>query len=114
LKPALSPSGIAHVSDADLASIEEVLQVEEEFLQGSERKHQFLLASKKSMEEKIIIYKFGVDDRLADANEAAENVVAAEEALAKIDLQISDVLASVMLPDSVSILYCCEPCLVMS
>jgi hypothetical protein len=48
-----------------------------------------------------------VDDRLADAKEAIENVIAAEEALAKINLQIADIQASVMLHDFVSILYCC-------
>ena len=58
------------------------------------------------------MYKFGMDDRLDDAKEAAENVTMEEEALAKIDLQIANVLASVILPDSLSILYCCEPWLV--
>jgi hypothetical protein len=109
LKPVVSPFGIGHVFDADLATVEEVLRVEEELLVSSERKQQFLLASKKTMESKIIIFKFGVDDRLADAKEAAENVIAAEEALAKIDLQIVDVQASVRLHDFVSIFYCCEP-----
>jgi hypothetical protein len=100
LKPGVPPSGIGHVSDADLATIQEVLRVAEELLVASERKQQSLLASKKTMEEKVVVYKFGVEDRLADAKEAAENVLAAEEALVKIDLQIADVQASVMLPDS--------------
>ena len=112
LKPERSLSAIGHVSNADLVTIEEVLRVEEEFLAGSERKQQILLAAKETMEEKIVMYKFGVDDRLDDAKEVAENVTAAEEVLAKIDLQIAHVLASVILPDSLSILYYCEPWLV--
>ena len=36
--------------------------MEEEFLVGSERKQQILLAAKKTMEEKLVMYKFGVDD----------------------------------------------------
>ena len=112
LKPERSLSAIGHVSDADLATIEEVLQVEEEFLVGSERKQQILLAAKKTMEEKIVMYKFGVDDRLDDAKEVAENVTAIEKALAKIDLQIANVSASIILPNSLSILYCSEPWLV--
>ena len=95
-----SLSAIGRVSDAELATIEEVLRVEEEFLVGSERKQQILLAAKKTMEEKLVMYKFGVDDRLDDANEAAQNVTAAKEALANIDLQIANVLASVILPNS--------------
>jgi hypothetical protein len=114
LKPVVSPLGVGHVSDVDLATVDEVLRVEEELLGSSERKQQFLLASKKTMEEKIVIFKFGVDDRLADAKEAAENVIAVEEALVKINLQIANVQASVRLPDFVSILYCCEPWLVKS
>ena len=109
MKPERSLSAIGHVLDADLVPIEEVLRVEEEFLVGSERKQQILLAAKKTMEEKIVMYKFRVDDRLDDAKEDAENVIAAEEALAKINLQIANVLASVILPDSLSILYCYEP-----
>ena len=100
LKPERSFSAIGLVSEADLATIEEVLRVEEEFLVDNERKQQILLEAKKTMEEKIVMYKFGVDNRLDDAKEAAENVTAAEEALAKIDLQIANVLASVILPDS--------------
>ena len=109
LKPGVPLSGIGHVSDADLATIQEVLRVAEELLVASERKQQSLLASKKTMEEKIVVYKFGVEDRLADAKEAAENVLAAKEALVKIDLHIADVQASVMLldslPDSLLISY---------
>ena len=74
--------------------------MEEEFLVGSERKQQILLAAKKTMEEKLVMYKFGVDDRLDNANEAAQNVTTAEEALANIDLQIANVVALVIFPDS--------------
>jgi hypothetical protein len=42
------------------------------------------------MKEKIIGFKFGIDDRVADAKDTVDNVKEVEEALAKLRLNIAD------------------------
>jgi peptidoglycan hydrolase CwlO-like protein len=87
------------VSTAEIANAKEVLKVEKELLSNTESKERFLQTLKKNMEEKIIGFKFGVDDRVADAKEAANNVKEVEEALAKLCLNIAKVEATVSAHD---------------
>ena len=58
----------------EVAATEEVLSVEEELLANRRSKQQLLESSQKSIAEKIIAFKFGMDDRLADKKEAADNI----------------------------------------
>jgi hypothetical protein len=75
---------------SEVASAEEVLKVEGELLLNTESKEWFLEASKKHISERIIGFKFGMEDRVADAKEAAENVLALEGAFHKIEDDILD------------------------
>jgi hypothetical protein len=85
------------VSTSKVASVEEVLKVEGELLLNTEIKECFLEASKKHILERIIGFKFGMEDRVADAKEAAENVLALEGALNKIEDDILDTKRTVSL-----------------
>jgi hypothetical protein len=51
------------------------------------------------MKEKIIGFKFGIDDRVADAKDTVDNVKEVEEALAKLRLNIAEVEATVSAQD---------------
>jgi AAA15 family ATPase/GTPase len=77
-----------------------VLTVESELLAKS--KERFLVASKTSIPEKIIGFKFGMDDRNADVVEATKNVKMVEEEMKRTDLQISEIKMKVR--DFVSVL----------
>jgi hypothetical protein len=66
-------------------------------LLNTESKERFLEASKKHISERIIGFKFGMEDRVADAKEAAENVLALEGAFHKIEDNILDTKRTVSL-----------------
>jgi hypothetical protein len=85
------PSGLPRISPAEITNTEEVLIVEVELLATMENKEQFLESSRKTIAEKIIGFKFGVDDRKADVEEATQNVNAAEEGLKSNDSLINEV-----------------------
>lgn len=71
-----------------VAIAKEVLRVENELHAYIESKERFLESSKRSIFEKIIDCKFGMEDKNVDAKEAAENVTSVEESLLRLDLQI--------------------------
>jgi hypothetical protein len=77
-----------------------VLTVESELLAKS--KERFLVASKTSISEKNIAFKFGMDDRNVDAAETAENVKMVEEDMKRTDLQTSEI--EMKMRDFVSVL----------
>jgi hypothetical protein len=85
------------VSASEVASTEEVLKVEGEFLLNTKNKERFLEASKNHISERIIRFKFGMEDRVADAKEAAENVLALEGTFSKIEDDILDTKRTVSL-----------------
>ena len=85
----------AMVSTIEVANAQEILKVEEELLSNIESKKRFLQTLKKDMEEKIIGFKFGIDNRVVDAKEAADNVKEVEEALAKLCLNIVEAEATI-------------------
>ena len=65
---------VPQISAMEVAAAEEVLSVEEELLANRRSKHQLLESSQKSITKKIIAFKFGMDDRLADKKEAADDI----------------------------------------
>ena len=88
LKP-VAGVGLSPVLIAEIVQAEEVLLVEGELLTNTESKERFLNASKSSIAERIIGFKFGMDDRNSDTKEAAENVTVVEEGLKQNGLLIS-------------------------
>jgi hypothetical protein len=69
------------VSAVEIVEAEEVLVVEGKLLANLENKERFLETSKTNILERIIGFKFGMDDKNADAKEAAKNVKMVEEDL---------------------------------
>jgi hypothetical protein len=100
LKPPAGSYYWPQVSEAEAADAEEVLTVESELLAKS--KERFLVASKTSISEKNIAFKFGMDDRNVDAAETAENVKMVEEDMKRTDLQTSEI--EMKMRDFVSVL----------
>jgi hypothetical protein len=84
------PSCALGATPTDVANAEEVLRVEEELLVNTSSKERFLELSKKLIQDKIIGFKFGMNERKADATEAKESVNDVQEGLKKIDLQIAE------------------------
>ena len=76
------------ILNAEVASAKEVLRVELELLALTESKKVFLEESKKCIGEKLIAFKFGMDDRNVDLKEGIKNVKAVEEDLETINLRI--------------------------
>ena len=68
-----STFSVPQISAMEVATVEEVLNVEE-LLANRRSKHQLLESSQKSIAEKIIAFKFGMDDWLVDKKEAADNI----------------------------------------
>jgi hypothetical protein len=64
-----------------------------------------LETSKKSIGDMIIAFKFGMDDRRADAEEAEQNLNVAEEAMNNLDLQ------RLVIQNNVSAGHCSRSCL---
>jgi hypothetical protein len=102
LKPPAGSYYWPPVSEAEVADAEEVLSVESELLANTESKERFLVASKTSISEKNIAFKFGMDDRNVDAAETAENVKMVEEDMKRTDLQTSEI--EMKMRDFVSVL----------
>lgn len=67
-------SFLPQISAMDVAAAEEVLRAEEELLASRKSDQEFLESSQKTIADKIIAFKFGMDDRLADKKEAAESI----------------------------------------
>jgi hypothetical protein len=65
---------VPQISAMEVAAVEEVLRVEEELLANTRSKQQFLESSHKTIADKIIAFKFGMDDWLADKKEVADNI----------------------------------------
>jgi hypothetical protein len=82
---------------SEVASAENVLKVEGDLFLNSKSKERFLEASKKHISERIIGFKFSMEDKVVDAKEAAENVLALESALSKIKDDILDTRRTVSL-----------------
>jgi hypothetical protein len=82
---------MSSITADELAIAEEVLRIEIQLTASTESKQRFLKSSKQSISEKIIGCKFGMEDRNADAKEAAESITAIEGRLVTVGLQISDV-----------------------
>lgn len=101
-KPVLG-FGARRISPADMANAEEVLMVEAELLATMEKKELFLETSRKTIAEKIIGFKFGVDDRKADVEEASQNVNVTEEGLELNDSLINEVQSAVSLSEFFSL-----------
>ena len=64
--------------------------MEEELLANRRSKQQLLESSQKSIADKIIAFRFGMDDRLADKKEAADNIDIVQGDLDKILQQIDE------------------------
>lgn len=77
--------------------------VEAELLASMEKKELFLETSRKTIAEKIIGFKFGVDDRKADVEEASQNVNVTEEGLELNDSLINEVQSAVSLSEFFSL-----------
>jgi hypothetical protein len=82
---------LPQISPAEITNGEEVLIVEAELLATTENKERFLESSRKTIAEKIIGFKFGMDDHKADVEEAIQNVNIAEEGLKLNDSLINKV-----------------------
>ena len=76
---------------AKITNAEEVLIVEAELLATMVKKERFLESLKKTIAEKIIGFKFGINDRKADVEEATQNMNAAKEGLKSNDSLINEV-----------------------
>ena len=85
------------MSTTKVADAEEVLCMEEEFLANTENKLKFLESSKKLIADKIIEFKFGMDDMEADVTEVAQNASNMQDSLKKLDLQIAELFTIVSL-----------------
>jgi hypothetical protein len=85
------------VSETEVAAAEEVLRVEEELIANTRSKESFLECSKTNIVEKLIGFRFGMQDRKSDAKEAAENLSAVEVALKSTDLHITEMEVNVSL-----------------
>jgi hypothetical protein len=86
---------LPQISPAEITNGEEVLIVEAELLATTENKEWFLESSRKTIVEKIIGFKFGVDKRKADVEEATQNVNVAEDGLKSNDSLINEVQSAV-------------------
>lgn len=75
------------ISHSDVAKAEEVLKAELSLLASTESKLTVLETSKRSISDMIIAFKFGMDDRRGDTEEAEQNLNVAEEAVKNLDLQ---------------------------
>ena len=82
------------VSIPNVEDAEEVLHVEEDLLCSVESKEKSEKSLLKSMSEKIIGFKFGMDDHQVDSREASKNVEAAAEELKQIDIRIDKIKAT--------------------
>jgi hypothetical protein len=89
-KPVLG-FGPPRILASEITNAEEVLIVEAELVATMEKKERFLESSRKTIAEKIIGFKFGVDDRKADVEEAIQNVNVTEEGLKSTESLISEV-----------------------
>jgi hypothetical protein len=69
-----SAFSVPQISTMEVVAVEEVLRVEEELLANTRSKQQFLESSQKTITDKIIAFKFGMDDRLVDKKEADNNI----------------------------------------
>jgi hypothetical protein len=76
---------------AEVAIAEEVLNVEAKLMANIASKELFLKSSKSSISDKFIAFKFGMDDREADAREVADNVKTLQESLDTCNLKILEV-----------------------
>ena len=92
---------LPHISLAEITKTEEVLIMEAELLAIMEKKERFLESLRKIIVEKIIGFKFGVDDCKIDVEEAIQNVNVVEEGLKSNDSLINEVQSVV----SVSIVF---------
>jgi hypothetical protein len=81
----------------ELAIVEEILKVEIELMANTTSKELFLKSSKCSIADRIIAFKFGMDDREADAREVADNAKAVQESLDTCNLQLLEVEKTVSL-----------------
>ena len=70
----ISAFSVPQILAMEVATAEEVFRVEEELLANRRSKQQLLESSQKSIADKIITFRFGMDDRLADKKEAADNI----------------------------------------
>jgi hypothetical protein len=69
---AVLPGGVPGMITTKVVDAEEVLRLDEELLANTESKLKFLESSKKLIADKIIRFKFGMDNREADVTEAAK------------------------------------------
>jgi hypothetical protein len=85
--------GVPGMITTEVADVEEVLLLEEELLANMESKLKFLESSKKQIADKIIGFKFGMDNREADVTEAAKTASNMQDSLKKLDLQIAELFS---------------------
>jgi hypothetical protein len=85
--------GVPEMITTEVADVEEVLLLEEELLANMESKLKFLESSKKQIADKIIGFKFGMDNREADVTEAAKTASNMQDSLKKLDLQIAELFS---------------------
>jgi hypothetical protein len=85
--PSCTPS--ATLIEFQVVIAEEVLRVEEELLANMSSKELFLESSKKLIQDKIIGYKFGMNDKKINMTEAKKSINDVQEGLKNIDLQIA-------------------------
>jgi hypothetical protein len=83
---AVPAGGVAGMFMTEVADTEEVLHLEEELLTNTESKQKSLESSKKLIEDKIIGFKFGMDNREADVTEAAKTASDIQDSLKKLNL----------------------------
>jgi hypothetical protein len=94
---AVPVGGVPRMITTEVADAKEVLRLEEELLANTENKLMNHEPSKKLIEDKIIGFKFGMDDREADVTEAAKNASNIQDSLKKLDLQIAELFNIVSL-----------------
>jgi hypothetical protein len=78
--------GVPGMITTEMVDVEEVLRLEEELLANTENKLKFLESSKKLIADKIIGFKFGMDDKEADVTEAAKTASDIQDSLKKLNL----------------------------
>jgi hypothetical protein len=98
-------SSLHRICHSEVAKAEDVLKVEIELLASTESKLSLLETSKKSIGDMIIAFKFGMDNRRADAEEAEQNLNVDKEAVMNLDLQ------RLVIQDNVSASHCSRSCL---